>query len=72
MRPVSSDPAVLKAVTVCQKGLTFSLPVEAFAFRAVRPGVATVTAPLAAAWRTAEPPPDPVLRPYSRTITVRP
>lgn len=70
--PVSSNPGVLKPVAVCQKGLVFSLPVEAFAFRAVRPGMATVSTSLAGQWRSAKLPPNTTLRPYSRKITVRP
>ncbi len=71
--PVSSNSAVLKPVAVCKEGLVFSgLPVEPFAFRAVGPGMATISAALTAQWRAANLPRNTVPKPYRLTITVRP
>jgi hypothetical protein len=71
MDSYSSNPEILKPVAVCEGGET-SLPVEIYALRALRPGVATIHIPLASAWRSARLPPKTGIRPYERTVIVKP
>jgi hypothetical protein len=66
--PSSSGSRVLTVVTLCKTSVfTFSIPERVFAFRAARPGRATLRAPLSAAWRSVKERPAP----YVATITVR-
>ncbi len=69
MRAVSSQPAVLEPIPICESGI-YSLPVEIDAFRALRPGSSTLRARLTPAWRSTRLPPHRELREYVRTVTV--
>jgi len=72
-RAFSSRPAVLEPVALCQeRGAVSTLPVAQFAFRAIRPGKATLRAPLADSWRMLKFPAGGSLHAYSRTVTVEP
>lgn len=69
-RPVSSNPNVLAPVVLCKEpGAITTLPVEVSAFRAVRPGTATLHTPLAARWQAIKLPPGGEVHADSRTIT---
>jgi hypothetical protein len=69
---VSSNPSILRPVVLCKEpAAAFTLRVEIFAFRAVRQGTATLSAPLTPQWRSAKLPLHATLHAYSRTITVK-
>lgn len=53
--PSSSNAKVLQPVPLCPETRVYSLPVELAAFKAVRAGEATVTAPLVRAWQALSP-----------------
>jgi hypothetical protein len=66
--PSSSSSRVLSVVRLCKTSVfTFSIPERVFAFRAVHPGLATLRAPLASAWRSTKDRPGR----YVATVTVR-
>jgi hypothetical protein len=70
----SSNRAVLRPVAVCPSRYRTSPPVRLYAFRAVRPGTATLTAPVATAWTRYKPARRRVLMtvaPYRSTVTVQ-
>jgi hypothetical protein len=49
--PTSSDQGVISAVSLCKASYVMSLPVTTTAFRALRPGTATLDVPLTRTWR---------------------
>jgi hypothetical protein len=51
----SSDPDVLRPVALCPNRGISTLPVALYAFRTLRPGAATLEAPIVAAWRRVSP-----------------
>jgi hypothetical protein len=51
----SSNPDVLRAVALCPNRRLSTLPVALYAFRTLRPGTATLEAPIVAAWRRVSP-----------------
>jgi hypothetical protein len=67
----SSDPRVLERVALCRSREVSTLPLVVYAFRALRPGATTLTAPIARAWERAEPARRRGLRPYRATVLVR-
>ena len=69
-RPVSSNPDVLAPVVLCESDAIYTLPVEVFAFRALRPGTATLHTPLAPQWRKVKLPVGGEIHADSRTVTV--
>lgn len=70
LRPRSSSPRVLRGVPLCpQRGIS-TLPVHISAFRAIDPGTARLTAPLAPSWRAAKPHVRKGLRPYRAAVIV--
>lgn len=66
----SSDPSVLARVALCPSKGVSTLPVEVYAFRALRPGTATLTAPVAPAWKRTKPARHRGLHPYRATVIV--
>jgi hypothetical protein len=66
----SSDPSVLRRVALCPSREVSTLPIMAYAFRGLRPGKATLTAPIAPAWKRAKPARRRGLRPYRATVIV--
>jgi hypothetical protein len=66
----ASDPSVLRRVALCPAGAVSTLPIVAYAFRALTPGTATLTAPIAQAWKRVEPARRRGLRPYRATVIV--
>jgi hypothetical protein len=66
----SSDTRVLERVALCPSREMFTLPVVVYAFRALRPGTATLTAPIAPAWKRAKPARRRGLHPYRATVIV--
>lgn len=66
----SSDPHVLERVALCPSRGVFTLPVVVYAFRALRPGTVTLTAPIAPAWKRAKPARRRGLHPYRATVIV--
>jgi len=74
-RASSSDARVLSPYRVCDTGI-YSLPVVWYAFKALRPGSARLSAPLTAAFQAAQRSPRRrgaprvTLHGYSRTVTV--
>jgi hypothetical protein len=67
----SSDPSVLRGVALCpSSGAASTLPIVGYAFRALNPGTATVTAPVAQAWTRVKPERRRGLRPYRATVVV--
>ncbi len=67
----SSDPSVLRRVALCpSSGAPSTLPVVAYAFRALTPGTATLTAPIAQAWKRVKPARRRGLHPYRATVIV--
>ncbi len=67
----SSDPSVLRRVALCpsRSGVS-TLPIVVYAFRALTPGAATLTAPVAHAWGRVKPARRRGLRPYRATVIV--
>ncbi len=66
----SSDPRVLERVALCPSRRMYTLPVAVYAFRALRPGTATLTAPIAPAWKRAKPSRRRGLHPYRAAVIV--
>jgi len=66
----SSDPSVLRRVALCPSRRLYTLPVAVYAFRALTPGTATLTAPIAQAWKRVKPARRRGLRPYRATVIV--
>ncbi len=66
----SSDPSVLRRVALCASSEVSTLPVVVYAFRALTPGTATLTAPIAQAWKHFEPARRRGLHPYRATVIV--
>ena len=67
----SSDPSVLRRVALCpSSGAASTLPIAVYAFRALNPGTATLTAPIAQAWTRVKPARRRGLRPYRATVVV--
>lgn len=67
----SSDPSVLERVTLCPStGAASTLPVAVYAFRALSTGTATLTAPIAPAWKRAKPARRRGLQPYRARVIV--
>jgi hypothetical protein len=66
----SSDPRVLERVALCPSRGVFTLPVVVYAFRALRPGTATLTAPITPAWKRVKPARRRGLHPYRATVIV--
>ncbi|HTC72697.1 MAG TPA: hypothetical protein VK655_07400, partial [Solirubrobacteraceae bacterium] len=67
----SSDPSVLRRVELCppRSGVS-TLPIVVYAFRALTPGTATLTAPIAQAWKRVKPARRRGLRTYRATVIV--
>jgi hypothetical protein len=66
----SSDHRVLERVALCPGREVSTLPVMVYAFRALRPGTATLTAPIATAWKRTKPARRRGLHPYRATVIV--
>lgn len=66
----SSNPRVLRRVALCPSGGLSTLPIEDYAFRALRPGTATLTAPIATAWKRVKPARRRGLHRYHAIVTV--
>jgi hypothetical protein len=66
----SSDPSVLRRVALCPSSGVSTLPVVVYAFRALTPGMATLTAPVAQAWKRVKPARRRGLYLYHATVTV--
>jgi len=66
----SSDPSVLRRVALCPSSGASTLPVVVYAFRTLTPGTATLTAPIAQAWKRAKPARRRGLHPYRATVIV--
>jgi hypothetical protein len=66
----SSDPSVLRRVALCPGSGVSTLPVMAYAFRALTPGSATLIAPIAQAWKRVKPARRRGLHPYRATVIV--
>jgi hypothetical protein len=66
----SSDPSVLRRVALCPSSGPYTLPVVVYAFRALTPGTATLTAPIAQAWKNVKPARRRGLHPYRATVIV--
>ncbi len=66
----SSAPSVLRRVALCPSGGAYTLPVVVYAFRALTPGTATLTAPVAQAWKRVKPARRRGLHPYRATVVV--
>ncbi|MGA9876879.1 MAG: hypothetical protein WBQ21_13845 [Solirubrobacteraceae bacterium] len=64
----SSDPSVLRHVALCPNREVSTLPVVIYAFRTLRPGAATLTAPIATAWKRVVPERRRGLHPYRVTV----
>lgn len=67
----SSDPSVLRRVALCpSNGAASTLLVVVYAFRALTPGTATLTAPIAQAWKRVKPARRRGLHSYRATVIV--
>jgi hypothetical protein len=66
----SSDPSVLRRAALCPSSGASTLPVVAYAFRALTPGTTTLTAPIARAWKRVKPTRRHGLHPYRATVIV--
>jgi hypothetical protein len=66
--PTTSDRAVLAPVPRCKQTLVTSLPDKIYAFKALRPGKATLAARLVHGWPGST---KPLLEPVLNTVTVR-
>jgi hypothetical protein len=67
----SSDHIVLRRLALCpSSGAVSTLPVVVYAFRALAPGTATLTASIAQAWKRVKPARRRSLHPYRATVTV--
>jgi hypothetical protein len=69
-RSRSAAPSVLRRVALCPSSGAYTLPVVVYAFRALTPGTATLTAPIAQAWRRIKPARRRGLHPYRATVIV--
>jgi hypothetical protein len=65
-----SDPSVLRRVALCPSSEISTLPIVVYAFRALTPGTATLTAPIAQAWKRVKPARRRGLHPYRATVIV--
>ena len=66
----SSDPSVLRRVALCPGSGVSTLPIVVYAFRALTPGTATLTAPITQAWKRVKPARRRGLHPYRATVIV--
>lgn len=66
----SSDSRVARRLALCPSSGASTLPIVDYAFRALHPGTATLTAPIAAAWERAKPERRRGLHPYHATVIV--
>jgi hypothetical protein len=66
----SSDPSVLAHVALCPSREVSTLPVVVYAFRALRSGTATLTAPITPAWKRVKSERYHGLHPYRSTVIV--
>jgi len=66
----ASDPSVLGRVALCPTNGVSTLAIVVYAFRALTPGTATLTAPIAQAWKRVKPARRRGLRPYRATVIV--
>lgn len=66
----SSEPSVLRRVALCPSRGASTLPIADYAFRALRPGTAVLTAPVANVWKHAIPARRRGLHPYRATVIV--
>jgi hypothetical protein len=66
----SSDASVLRRVALCPSSGVSTLPIVVYAFRALTPGTAALTAPVAQAWKRVKPARRRGLRPYRATVIV--
>jgi hypothetical protein len=66
----SSDPNVLRRVALCPSSSVSTLPVVVYAFRALSPGRAALTAPIARAWKRVNPARGRGLRRYRASVIV--
>ena len=64
----SSNPDVLGPVALCPSRRFYTIPVVVYAFRTLRPGAATLEAPIATAWKRIEPARRRGLHPYRVTV----
>jgi hypothetical protein len=62
----SSDPSVLQRVALCPSSGASTLSIVVYAFRALTPGTATLTAPIAQAWKHIKPARRRCLHPIAR------
>ena len=66
----SSDPSVLRRVALCPSSGVSTVTIVVYAFRALTPGTATLTAPIAQAWKRVKPVRRRGLHPYRATVIV--
>jgi hypothetical protein len=66
----SSDPSVLQRTALCPSRAVSTLPIVVYAFRALRPGTATLTASIAPAWKRVKLAQRRGLHPYRATVIV--
>jgi hypothetical protein len=66
----SSDPSVLQRMALCPSRAVSTLPIVVYAFRGLRPGTATLTVPIAPAWKRVKLPRRRGLHPYRATVIV--
>jgi len=66
----SSDQRVLRRVALCTSSGVSTLPIMVYAFHALTPGTATLTAPIAQAWKRVKPARRRGLHPYRATVIV--
>lgn len=66
----SSDPSVLRRIALCPSSGASTLPIVVYAFRALTPDTATLTAPIAQAWKRVKPARRRGLHPYRVTVIV--
>ena len=66
----SSDPKVLRRVALCTSSGISTLPIPVYAFHALTPGAAILTAPLTQSWKRVKPARRRGLHPYRATVIV--
>jgi hypothetical protein len=66
----SSDPSVLQRMALCPSSTVSTLPIVVYAFRALRPGTARLTAPIDPAWKRVKLARRRGLHPYRATVIV--
>lgn len=71
LTPASSSPHILKELPVCAPRSLSTLPLRLSAFRALRGGTVTITAPLAPAWRALTPSRRRGLHAYHAVVRIR-